>query len=219
VGKSDYLYRICDAMLLQDYKVLLCSFEFGSERLSSIADSKENGGKDKLRKSRLANKFNNLYINYAARDADSLELMIELAHENGVKCVLIDSFGEIERMGKQEYALQQEIAMMLNRMVNDKQMFICMITQVKTGETIGDYTVRGGEDLIYKPDLSIHVGKLSKEDTSGDRIVHLFKNREADINGKTIVTSYDFENREPKFKCIFQGLTEDRKPIRKLFGQ
>ena len=33
----------------------------------------------------------------------------------------------------------------------------------------------GGNDLIYKPDLSIHIKKISSEDTSGDRIVHLFK--------------------------------------------
>jgi hypothetical protein len=83
----------------------------------------------------------------------------------------------------------------------------------------GDYTVRGGTDQIFKPDLSIHIKKVSKEDTSGDRIVHLFKNRESDINGKTIITQYDFEKREPTYKCDYEATLHDGTPTRRLrFG-
>lgn len=202
VGKSDYLYKIANSFLIQGYKTLLCSFEFGDDRLAQLIDSKENGGKDRLREARLGNKLDNFFVNYYSRDLDSLELLIDIAHQNGIRAVFIDSFGEIERT-EQEYILQQKVSMMLNRKANDYQMFVCIIAQTKSGEMEGEYTVRGGTDLIYKPDLSIHIKKKSQEDTSGDRIVHLIKNRDSDINGKTIITEYDFEKREPIFKCDF----------------
>lgn len=218
VGKSDYFYRMTNSFLMQGYKVMICSFEIGEQRLANILDSIENGGKDRLYEARIANKFDNLYVNYQARDLESLELMIDIANENGISVVLIDSFGEIVRT-ESEYILQQKITMMLNAKVNDYKMFIGLIGQTKAGEMDGDYTVRGGTDQIFKPDLSIHVKKISKEDTSGERIVHLFKNREADINGKTIITKYDFEKREPTYKCDYTVILDNGKPARKLFGK
>lgn len=218
VGKSDYFYKIIDTLLVQDYKVLLCSFEFGEQRLSRLIGTVESGGKDRLQKARLANKFDNLFVNYKARDLESLEFMIDTAHMNGIRAILIDSFGEIER-NEAEYILQQKIAMMINAKKNDYGMFIAIIGQTKSMEMDGNYTVRGGTDLIYKPDLSIHVKKVSAEDTSGDRVVHLFKNREEDINGKTIVTKYDFETREPVFKHLYEGKLDNGKPIRTIAFQ
>jgi hypothetical protein len=207
VGKSDYLYKMADSFLLQGYKVLLCSFEIGEDRLSTILDSRENGGKDRMRASREAELFDNLFINYYARDIESLRLMCDIAVQQGVKCILIDSFGEIER-SKQEYNLQLEVAMMLNAVCNDYGIFISLISQVKANEDNDSYTMRGGEDFKYKPDLSIHISKLSPTDTSGDRKIHLFKNREADINGKTIITHYNFETRDIEFKCNLEDLPE-----------
>lgn len=204
VGKSDYLYKMADSFLMQGYKTLICSFEFGEDRLSRLLDSKENGGKDRMQKSREAGLFDNLFINYYSRDLESLRLMVNIAINNGVRCILIDSFGEIERDKKTEYALQQEMAMMLNSMVNDYGIFIALISQTNAGEEENQYTMRGGEDFKYKPDISIHISKLSPTDTSGRRKVHLFKNRESDVNGKTIITKYNFETREIEFDCNFE---------------
>ena len=205
VGKSDYFYRMTNSFLMQGFKVLICSFEFGEGRLADIIAPKEEGGKDRMREARLSGKFDNLVVNYGARDLESLEYMIDEAHHNGIEVILIDSFGEIERQ-ESEYILQQKISIMLNSKKNDYGIFIGMIAQVGNSEVDGEYKVRGGNDLIYKPDLSIHIKKISSEDTSGDRIVHLFKNREADINGKTIVTKYNFETREPEYKSEFLGI-------------
>lgn len=214
VGKSDYIYRIANSLLMQDYKVMLCSFEFGEQRLSRLISPEELGGKDRLRESRLAGKMDNMFVNYHARDFDSIKLMIDTANMNGVRAVLIDSFGELELDSDGEYGLQKRISIMLNAKKNDYGMFIAIIGQTKSLEIDGNYTVRGGKDLVYKPDLSIHIKKVSAEDTSGDRIVHLFKNREEDINGKTIVTRYDFEKREPTFKHIYDGKLSDGTPVR-----
>lgn len=214
VGKSDYLYKMIDKFLVQDYKSLLVSLEFGEQRLSTIFDSRENGGKDRLSKSRLKNSLSDLFVNFKARTKSDLELLIDVAHTQGVRAVFIDSFGELVS-DTSEYNLQKEVAIMLNSKANDYNMFIVLIAQTRAGEQEGEYTVRGGTDLFYKPDLAIHIKKLKAEDTSGDRIVHLFKNRDADINGKTIITEYDFENRTPKFKCDYIGLLEDGKPARK----
>ena len=220
VGKSDYLYRMINRFLIQDYKVLVVSLEFGENRMATLLDTVENGGKDRFNGARELKKLDNLYINFGARNLKNLELLIDVAHEQGIRAIFIDSFGEITREGGSEYLLQQEYAIMLNSKANDYNMFICTIAQTKTGEGEGQYTVRGGEDLFYKPDLSIHVKKLKAEDTSGDRVVHLFKNRDADINGKTIITKYDFEKREPTFKCDYHGVLSDGSPVRKgSFGK
>jgi len=216
IGKSDYFYRMTNSFLMQGFKVLICSFEFGEGRLADLIAPKEDGGKDRMRESRLAGKFDNLIVNYGARDLESLEYMIDEAHHNGVEVILIDSFGEIERQ-ESEYILQQKISIMLNSKKNDYGIFIGLIAQVGNNEVDGEYKIRGGNDLIYKPDLSIHIKKTSAEDTSGDRIVHLFKNRETDFNGKTIVTKYNFETREPEYKCEFIGLDSSTgQPIRDL---
>jgi len=215
VGKSDYLYRMINSFLIQNYKVLAVSLEFGESRMATILDTVENGGKDRFSGARELNKLDNLFINFGARTLKNLELLIDVAHQQGVRAVFIDSFGEITREGGSEYQLQQEYAIMLNAKANDYNMFICTIAQTKTGESEGQYTVRGGEDLFYKPDLSIHIKKIKAEDISGDRIVHLFKNRDADINGKTIITQYDFEKREPTFKDDYMGILVDGTPVRK----
>ena len=214
VGKSDYLYRMIDKFLMQDYMSLLVSLEFGEQRLATLFDSRENGGKDRLYNARKKNNISDLFVNFKARTVKDLELLIDVANSQGVRAVFIDSFGEFVSEGN-EYNLQKEIAIMLNSKTNDYNMFIVLIAQTKTGEQDGEYTVRGGTDLFYKPDLSIHIKKLKAEDISGDRIVHLFKNRDADINGKTILTQYDFDKREPKFKCDYLGLLHDGKPVRK----
>ena len=215
VGKSDYLYIMANKLLMQDYNVLLCSYEFGEDRLALLADSAERNGKDRMREARLANKFDNLFVNYYSRDLDSLELMIDIAHTNGTRAVLIDSFGEIERT-ESEYILQQKLSMMLNKKANDYGMFIAIIAQTRAQEDDGQYTVRGGTDLIYKPDLSIHIKKLFAEDQSGRRIVHLLKNRESDNNGKTIITSYNAETRQPVFEMDYLGLDEKGEPLKEL---
>lgn len=217
VGKSDYLYRMANSFLMQNYKVMLCSFEFGEDRLSEIADDEKHGGKDRMKESRQADMFDNLFVNYFSRDMDSLETLIDMAHENGIQVILIDSFGEIER-DQNEYMLQQNYSMMLNAKANDYGIFIATIAQTNASENEGEYKVRGGTDLLYKPDIAIHVKKISAEDTTGERIVHLFKNRDADLNGKTIITKYDFEKREPTYKCDYQGVTFDGKQIRSGFG-
>lgn len=215
IGKSDYFYKMTNSFLMQGYKVLICSFEFGEGRLADLLAPSEEGGKDRMREARLANKFDDLIVNYGARDLQSLEFMIDEAHQNSVKVVLIDSFGEIER-DETEYVLQQKLSMMLNAKKNDYGMFIGIITQIGNNETEGEYKARGGNDLIYKPDFSIYIKKISAEDTSGDRIVHLFKNREADINGKTIITKYNYEKREPEFKQLYSGVLGNGEPIKKL---
>ena len=215
VGKSDYMYLMANSFLMQDKNVLLCSYEFGEDRLARVADSEENGGKDRFREARENNKFDNLYVNYHSRDLDALELMVDIAHQNGINVILIDSFGEIERT-ESEYILQQKFSMMLNKKVNDYGIFIGVIAQTKANEEDGQYTVRGGTDLIYKPDISIHVKKLSAEDESGRRIVHLLKNREADVNGRTIVTEYNPITREPVYSCDYFGINEKGEPLRKL---
>lgn len=215
IGKSDYLYRMINRFLIQDYNVLVISLEFGENRMATLLDTIENGGKDRFSGARELNKLDNLYINFGARTLKNLELLIDVAHEQGVRAIFIDSFGEITRGGSSEYLLQQEYAIMLNAKVNDYNMFICTIAQTRSGESEGQYTVRGGEDLFYKPDLSIHIKKIKPEDVSGDRIVHLFKNRDADINGKTIITKYDFDKREPTFKCNYEGILSDGTPARK----
>ncbi len=218
VGKSDYLYLMANSMLMQGYNVLLCSYEFGEDRLGELADSTENKGKDRLREARLAGKFDNLYVNYHSRTLESLELMIDIAHQHGTRVILIDSFGEIERT-EHEYILQQKFSMMLNKKVNDYGIFIGVIAQTKANEEDGQYTVRGGTDLIYKPDLSIHIKKLSAEDQSGKKNVHLLKNRESDVNGKTIITEYNFKTRQPTFKQDYFGIDEKGEPLKKLkFG-
>ncbi len=218
VGKSDYFYLIANKLLMQNYKVMICSFEFGEQRLARLIDSEENGGKDRLREARLAGKFDDLFVNYQARDLESLSLMVDTAHLNGVQAILIDSFGELER-NESEYILQQKVSMMLNAKTNDHKMFIGIIGQTKSEEVDGDYTVRGGKDQIFKPDLSIHVKKVAKEDVSGDRIVHLFKNRDSDWNGKTIVTEYNFETRKPTYKCDYEApLADGTTPRKLLFG-
>ncbi len=215
VGKSDYFYVIANALLMQGYKVLLCSFEFGEERLGRLIDSEENGGKDRMKESRLAGKFDNLIVNYGARTLDELELLIDTAHLNGVKAILVDSFGEIER-NMSEYELQQKTAMMVNRKKNDYGMFLGFILQTKASEMDGDYTIRGGTDFIYKPDISIHVKKKNAEDTSGERIVHLFKNRDSDWNGKTIITKWNPIERIPVFKEVFKGVLASGETVRNL---
>lgn len=216
IGKSDYFYRITNSLLMQGYKVLICSFEFGEGRLAELIAPREEGGKDRMREARLAGRFDNLIVNYGARDIESLEYMIDEAYHNGVEAILIDSFGEIERK-ETEYILQQKISIMLNSKKNDYGIFIGLIAQVGNNEMDGEYKTRGGNDLLYKPDLCIHIKKISAEDTSGDRIVHLFKNRENDINGKTIITKYNFETRQPEFKSDFVGIDgSSGKPIRNL---
>ncbi len=218
VGKSDYLYKIANSLLMQHYKVLLCSYEFGENRLGELLACEEEGGKDRLREARMAGFSKNLAISYYARSAESLGNIIDIAHAEGVKAILIDSFGEIER-DRSEYELQQAVAMMLNKKSNDYGMFIALIAQTKAGETHGEYTSRGGTDLIYKADISIHIKKVKAEDTSGDRIVHLFKNREVDLNGKTIVTKYTPDTRSVDFKCDYADIDASTdKPIRTLKG-
>ena len=79
--------------------------------------------------------------------------MIDEAHHNGIEVILIDSFGEIERQ-ESEYILQQKNiynAKLKKRMI--MEFFIGMIAQVGNSEVDGEYKVRGGNDLIYKPDF------------------------------------------------------------------
>jgi len=218
-GKSDYLYRMINSFLVQDHKVLLCSFEFGESRLSQLAEETEKGGKDRFKEAREAGKFDNFYVNYHSRDLESLETLIDIAHQEGVTAIFVDSFGEIER-SKKEYELQQQYSIMLNSKANDYEIFIVSIAQTNASEIDGEYKARGGGDLLYKPDLSIHVKKVSAEDTSGDRIVHLFKNRDTDLNGTTIVTEYNHETREVVYKHDYDGKLDDGNLSRKLgFGK
>ncbi len=219
VGKSDILYMMTNSLLMQNYKVMLCSFEFGEDRLANIAASREEEGSDKLREAREAGKFDNLFINYYSRDIDALETLIDIAHTNGVQAIFIDSFGEVERGIMGEYSLQQNYAMMLNSKVNDYGIFICTIAQTNSEENEGEYRVRGGTDLLYKPDLAIYIKKLSQEDTSGDRVVHLFKNRDADLNGKTIITEWNNDTRKIEFKANKENMLSNGKSAGKLkFG-
>jgi len=203
VGKSDYLYRMANRLLVDGYNVLLLSFEFGEERLGDILASVEDGGKDRLSQAREQGLLSNLMVNYYSRDLEALETLVDMANTNGIDCILIDSFGEVERGRDGEYVLQQNIAMLLNKKKNDYGMFIVIIAQVNNSQVDGEYKIKGGNDLAYKPDLSIFIKKVFEEDVGGDRVVHLIKNRDDDCNGKTIITEYDFNKREPVFKCDY----------------
>ena len=210
VGKSDYLYRMANRMLVDGHKVLLASFEFGEERLGDILAPEDDGGKDRLKDAREKELLGNLFVNYYSRDTSSLEMLIDIAHTEGIDVVLIDSFGELERGNDGEYVLQQNVSMMLNKKSNDYGMFIAIIAQVGNTQMEGEYKIKGGNDLAYKPDLSIFIKKIFEEDTSGDRIVHLIKNRDDDCNGKTIITEYDKNKREPKFKEEYDASKHSR---------